>query len=42
MLAELVMHFGSDWRDAALILFGISAGLLWGIIFGSAYERKKK
>jgi hypothetical protein len=42
MLAEVVIHFGSDWRDAAIFLFGISAGMLWGFIFGAAYESKKK
>jgi hypothetical protein len=42
MLAELVIHLGTDWRDLALILFGMSIGIFGGIVIQIERQRKKK
>jgi hypothetical protein len=42
MLAEVVIHLGTEWRDLALILFGMSVGVLGGTVVQIERERKKK
>jgi hypothetical protein len=42
MLAEVVIHLGTEWRDAALILFGMSIGVFGGIVIQIERQRKKK
>lgn len=42
MLAEVVIHFGTEWRDLALILFGMSCGVLIGVILTIDHIEKKE
>jgi len=42
MMAEVVIHLGTEWRDLALILFGMSLGVFGGIVIQIERERKKK
>ena len=42
MLAEVVIHLGEEWRDLALILFGMSVGVFGGIVIQIERQRKKK
>jgi len=42
MLAEVVIHLGAEWRDLALILFGMSVGVFGGIVIQIERQRKKK
>ncbi len=43
MLAEVVIHLGQEWRDLAYCLFGMSVGVLFGVIFTIDHiERKAK
>jgi hypothetical protein len=42
MLAEVVIHLGTEWRDLALILFGMSVGVFGGIVIQIERQRKKK
>jgi hypothetical protein len=42
MLAEVVIHLGTEWRDLALILFGMSIGVFGGIVIQIERQRKKK
>jgi len=42
MLAEVVIHLGTEWRDLALILFGMSIGVFGGIVIQIEIQRKKK
>lgn len=41
-MAEVVIHFGTEWRDLALILFGMSIGVFGGIVIQIERQRKKK
>jgi len=43
MLAEVVIHLGQEWRDLAYLLFGMSCGVLIGVILAiDHFERKER
>jgi len=43
MLAEVVIHLGQEWRDLGYLLFGMSLGVLMGIILTIDHiERKER
>jgi hypothetical protein len=41
MIAEVVIHLGSEWRDLAYLLFGMAIGGLLGAIFIDAWHVKQ-
>ncbi len=42
MIAEVVMHFGNEWRDLLLIIFGCGVGGLMGSIIQIEINNRKK
>ena len=42
MLAEVVIHLGQEWRDEAYCLFGMSCGVLIGVILTIDHIEKKE
>ena len=41
MIAEVTIHLGTEWRDVALFLMGITAGALLGFAIMEARRQKQ-
>lgn len=42
MIAEVVMHFGNEWRDLLLIIFGAVLGGCIGAVIHQEQNNRKK
>jgi hypothetical protein len=42
MIAEVVIHLGSEWRDVLIMLFGVVVALPLGAALEEAWQRKQK
>ena len=42
MIAEVVIHLGSEWRDLLMCMIGMVCGAVLGFIYGWDYGAKPK
>jgi hypothetical protein len=42
MIAEVVIHLGSEWRDLLMCMIGMVAGGFLGFLYGWDYGAKPK